>query len=104
MFADFENTFSIRYPNANAPTEIMAIAASPFIFVFCPVFNNKIADIIVTGKIKIILFVRLNIVDTAIAPKATWESPSPINEKRFNTNVTPRSDEQRAISVPTINA
>ena len=30
--------------------------------------------------------------------------PSPINEKRFNTRVTPRSEEQSAISVPAISA
>ena len=41
---------------------------------------------------------------TAIAPKATWESPSPMNEKRLSTSVTPSSDEHSAISVPTTSA
>ena len=38
------------------------------------------------------------------APKDTWESPSPMKEKRFSTSVTPSSDEQSAISTPTISA
>ena len=36
-FAEDEKTFMIKYPIARAPTEIMAIAASPFICVFWPV-------------------------------------------------------------------
>ena len=39
-----------------------------------------------------------------IAPKATWERPSPINENRFNTKETPKSDEHKAIKTPTIKA
>ena len=37
-------------------------------------------------------------------PNATWLNPSPINEKRLRTSVTPRSDEHSEISTPTINA
>ena len=59
---------------------------------------------IVTGIIKIVLLTNLKIVATAIAPKATWESPSPIKEKRFNTSVTPKREEHNAIKTPTINA
>ena len=70
--------FIKRYPNANAPTEIMAIAASPLIFVFCPVLRSRIAQITVTGRINTILFVKFRTDATAIAPNATWESPSPI--------------------------
>ena len=33
ILAPVENTFIKRYPTASAPTEIIAIAASPFIFV-----------------------------------------------------------------------
>ena len=33
-FDDAEKIFIIRYPNASAPTDIIAIAASPFILVF----------------------------------------------------------------------
>ena len=42
--------------------------------------------------------------EVAIAPNATWESPSPINEKRLSTRVTPSSEEQTAIKTPTISA
>ena len=40
----------------------------------------------------------------AMAPNATWESPSPMKENRFSTSVTPRRDEQSAISTPTMSA
>ena len=40
----------------------------------------------------------------AIAPKATWDSPSPTKENLFNTRVTPSSEEHSAINTPTINA
>ncbi len=39
-----------------------------------------------------------------MAPKAMCESPSPIYERRFNTSVAPKRDEQSAINIPTINA
>mgnify|MGYP004634134561 CR=1 FL=1 len=60
--------------------------------------------IIVTGITIIVSLVRWNIVATAIAPNAICESPSPINENLLSTSTTPRSDEHRAISIPTINA
>ena len=103
-FADVEKIFITRYPTASALTESIAMAASPFIFVFCPVLRSKTAAMIVTGIIKIVLLTNLKIVATAIAPKATWESPSPIKEKRFNTSVTPKREEHNAIKTPTINA
>ena len=40
----------------------------------------------------------------AIAPKATWESPSPMKEKRFSTRITPKSAELKAIMTATKNA
>ena len=40
----------------------------------------------------------------AKAPKETWDKPSPIKEKRFNTKVTPNKEEQSAIKTPTIKA
>ena len=101
-FGPVENIFISMYPIASALTDIMATAASPLIFVFCPVLNNRIAHTIVTGRINNILFVKFNTAATAIAPNATWESPSPINEKRFRTSVTPSSEEHIAISTPTI--
>ena len=39
-------------------------------------------------------------VATAIAPKATCERPSPINEKLFKTSVTPNNEEHKAIKTP----
>ena len=80
----------------------MAIEASPFILPPVPPFKRIIAAIIVTGSTSIILSVRLNTVATDTAPKATCESPSPINENLFKTRITPRSEEQSAISIPTI--
>ena len=47
---------------------------------------------------------RSKIVQPDIAPKATCERPSPINEYRFNTSVTPKSEEHNAIRTPTISA
>ncbi len=38
----------------------------------------------------------------AIPPNATWDKPSPINENRLSTSVTPRREEQSAIKTPTI--
>ncbi len=103
-FGPVENIFIKRYPTARVPTDTIAIAASPLIFVFCPLLNKMIALIIVIGKIMTILFVTLSIVAIAIAPNATCDNPSPIKENRFNTSVTPINDEHNAISVPTINA
>ena len=40
----------------------------------------------------------------AMAPKATWDRPSPMKENRFSTSVTPSSEEHKAISTPTISA
>ena len=45
---EVENRFIRRYPMASAPTEIMAIAASPLIFVFCPVRSSRTAQATVT--------------------------------------------------------
>ena len=103
-FADVENKFIIRYPIASEPTEIMAIAASPLILVLFPVLSSNTAQITVAGRTKSISLVKFSTAAIAIAPKAVWESPSPINEKRFKTSVTPRSEEHRAISTPTIKA
>ena len=36
------------------------------------------------------------------APNATWLKPSPINEKRFKTKVTPSKEEHKAIKTPQI--
>ena len=86
------------------PTEIMAIAASPWIFLLFPVLRISTALKIVIGRTRNISLVRLNTEAIQIAPNATWESPSPINENLFNTKVTPKREEQREIRTPTIKA
>ena len=50
-FAEGEKIFIIRYPNASAPTESIAIAASPRIFEEAPPFKSKTAHMTVTGSI-----------------------------------------------------
>lgn len=40
----------------------------------------------------------------ASAPKPTWESPSPIIEKRFKTRLTPKSAAQSEIKTPATSA
>ncbi len=91
-----------RYPKASADTDNMAIAASPLIFAFCPDLSKTTAEIIVIGSVNNILSARLSTVPIAIAPKATWDSPSPIKENLLSTSVTPISDEHIAINKPTI--
>ncbi len=101
---EVENKFIKRYPNAREPTDIIAMAASPFIFVFCPVFKSSTAHIIVTGSTSTVAFASFNTPATATAPNATWDKPSPIKENLFSTNVTPSKEEQSAINTPTISA
>ena len=72
--------------------------------VFCPVRSRRMAQITVTGITKSISSVRFRMPAMAIAPKATWDRPSPMKEKRFSTSVTPSSEEHSAISTPTISA
>ena len=103
-FEEVEKTFINKYPIARAPTESIARAASPLILVFLPVRKSKTAHTTVTGATNNILLVNFNIVAIAIAPKATWDNPSPINENLFNTRVTPRREEHKAINTPTNNA
>ena len=98
------NMLIIRYPTASAPTDITATAASPFSFAFLPVLSKRIAAATVMGITIKTLSVRLSTVAIAVAPKATWERPSPINEKRFSTRITPKSAEQRAMRTPTARA
>ena len=70
-FEETENTFIKRYPIARAPTEIIATAASPWIFLFLPERSKRIALRIVIGRTKSILFVRFNTEAIQIPPKAT---------------------------------
>ena len=103
-FVEVEKRCIKRYPSANAPTEIIATAASPFTLVLRPVRRSRTAAITVTGITTTISLVTPSTVATAIAPKATWESPSPMKENRLSTSVTPNSDDDRAISTPTTSA
>ena len=96
-----EKMFISRYPTASAPTEIMAIAASPLIFVFCPVRRSSTALRIVTAIPSGISMGSCSTAAIAIAPHATWASPSPMKEKRLSTSVTPSSGAHRAISTTT---
>jgi hypothetical protein len=80
----------------------MARAASPLTLAFCPERSRNTALSIVTGKTRRMLFVKLIAPAIAVEPKATFDKPVPINEYRFNTSVTPKSEEHRAISTPTI--
>ena len=57
-----------------------------------------------TGRTISISSVILRTAATAIAPKATWDRPSPMKEYRFSTSVTPRTEEQRAMKIPAMNA
>ena len=101
---DVENRFISRYPIASAPTEIIAIAASPLIFACCPVRSSRIAQTTVIPSISGISLCNPSTAATAIAPNATWDRPSPIKENRFSTSVTPKSEAHKAINTPTTNA
>ncbi len=59
---------------------------------------------IVIGMTISMSFETLSTVAMAIAPKATCDRPSPMNERRFKTSVTPSRDEHSAISTPAISA
>ena len=78
--------------------------ASPRIREFWLAQSNATAHNMVAGRTKTIGAVNRKTDATANAPKATCDSPSPINEKRLSTSVTPRSDEQSAIMTPATNA
>ena len=101
---EVENRFMSRYPTASEPTEIIATAASPLILVFCPVRRSRTAHRTVTIMTNGISPVSFRTPAIAMAPNATWDSPSPMKEKRLSTSVTPSKEEQSAISTPTISA
>lgn len=70
-FDDVEKMFMSRYPIARDATEIMAIAASPWIFVFLPVLSRRIAEMMVIGKTRNILFERFKTAAIHMPPNAT---------------------------------
>ena len=82
----------------------MAMAASPLIFVFCPVRSSSTALTMVMAITSGISLVICSTAAMAMAPNATWDRPSPMKENRFSTSVTPSREEQSAISTPTMRA
>lgn len=48
---DTGKRFMSKYPTAREPTDIIAIAASPFTLAFCPRRNRRTAHNAVTGNI-----------------------------------------------------
>ena len=68
---EVEKMFIRRYPIASAPTEIMAMAASPLIFVFCPVRRSSTALMIVMTMTSGISLVICSTAAIAMAPNAT---------------------------------
>lgn len=62
------------------------------------------AQMIVTGRLSDMESAKFKTPATAIAPNATCESPSPMNESRFNTSGTPRRAAESEISTPATSA
>ena len=90
-------------PAARELAEIMAMAASLFIFPLSVILRRKKAANTTTGM------------DTPRgahpaatamdrAPKDTWDSPSPIMEYRFRTRLTPKRAAHREIRIPPMRA
>ena len=101
-FNDLLNTFIKRYPKAIEEVERIAIDASPFILLDCPLFKIAIAAIIVIGRTISMSFIRPITAASEIAPNPTCERPSPIKEYLLLTNMTPRIAEENEIRRATI--
>ena len=86
-------------PMARELLLIKAIAASPFMPLKELTRKSKKAATTQTGM-ETARGAQLKAKAMAIVPNPTWESPSPIIEKRFNTRLTPKRAEQRAIKLP----
>ena len=82
----------------------MASSASPAAPRPGPVRSSRTAQSIVSASVRGRSFVRPSTEDTAIAPKATWDSPSPSREKRRSTSGPPSRAVHSAISTPTARA
>ncbi len=93
----------IKTPIAKELTETRPIIASPFILLFSLNLSSKKATIINIGRDTSIGFIS-RATAIAIAPKATWESPSPIIEYLFKTKLTPKREAQTETKKPTIKA
>ena len=105
-FADITTDSAITTGSAvNAPiyyndvTEVvvptsLAVAANP----------QGYTATIVSGRTITLLFINLKTLAMAIAPNATCDSPSPINEYRLRTSVTPKSDADNDITTATTKA
>lgn len=101
---DEENKFIMRYPRARELTDSIAIAESPLRCSFSPPLIIATAQTTVQGRTRSISLLKLRIPATHIIPNAACERPSPIKENLFSTSVTPRSDEHKAINIPTMRA
>ena len=90
-------------PTARADADIMAMAASLFIFPFSVIRRRKNAASTTTG---IDSFNGDQPIARATdsAPKDTWDSPSPIMEYRFSTRLTPSKDAHRDTRIPPTSA
>ena len=104
IFPDVGKRFISKYPTASEPTDNIATAASPFILAFSPTHSKSMAQAMVIGSVITTLSEILAMVAIIDAPNATCDSPSPINEKRLRTSVTPSRAEQSEISVAEIRA
>lgn len=89
---------------ASAPTESIAMAASPLILEFWPAPSRRIAHSTVMPITSGMSLIRFKTEATDMAPKATWDNPSPIKENRLSTSVTPSREAHRATSTPTTSA
>ena len=86
-----------------ADADINAIPASPLILLFSLSLKRRIEAITTTG-IDTTRGANPRTVEIANAPKATWESPSPIIEFFLSTRDTPIKEAHRLIKTPTIKA
>ena len=90
-------------PMERALLEMMAMAASPFTRLLLRRRSRNTAAATTTGTATA-SGASPSADATASAPKPTWESPSPIMEKRLSTSDTPSSAAHSDTSTPTMSA
>jgi AGZA family xanthine/uracil permease-like MFS transporter len=94
---------------AKAMPECIKKAMSAGIGLFIAFIGFQNVGIIQANQYTLVQFVKIiganpKAEAKAIAPKATWESPSPIIEYLFKTSGTPKTEQQPDIKSPTIKA
>ena len=82
----------------------MATTASPLSFALWPPRRISTAQTMVTARIRGMSWVRFSTAATAMAPKATWERPSPMRENLRSTRGTPSREAHRAMRTPAMRA